>query len=113
MKKDIIKLVYFSKYLLDLTPNYIKYIKIFKNEICIYVKKDNLTFFCFFIQKHLNCKFTQLVDICGVDYPNKKERFEVIYNFLSISFNFRLRVKITTDEMTPVNSISNIYQSGL
>src|ERR1700754_2736068 len=46
--------------------------------------------------------FEQLVTICGVDYPARPERFDVVYNLLSVSKNLRLRVKVTTDEDTPV-----------
>ena len=109
----ILPLIIFSKYLIDIIPKYIKYIKINKNEICIYVKSKDFFFFAFFLTKHNNCKFEQLIDICGVDYPNKLRRFEVVYNFLSISFNFRLRIKVIVDEITPINSISKIFKSSL
>jgi NADH-quinone oxidoreductase subunit C len=54
----------------------------------------------------------QLVTICGVDYPTRPERFEVVYNLLSVSKNLRLRVKVTTDEDTPVPSVVSVYPSA-
>ena len=54
-------------------------------------------------------KFNQLIDITAVDYPDREERFEVVYNTLSMSQNARLRVKVTTDEDTPVPSVCGIY----
>ena len=51
----------------------------------------------------------QMVDLCGVDWPERKERFDVVYNLLSVSLNHRVRVIVTTDETTPVPSISGIW----
>lgn len=56
--------------------------------------------------------FTQCVDLCGVDWPARPERFEVVYNLLSLSLNQRLRVVITTDANTPVPSVSSIWPSA-
>ena len=52
---------------------------------------------------------TQLMDICGVDYPDRPERFEVVYHLLSLRHNARVRVKIETDEVTPVPSVVGVY----
>lgn len=51
----------------------------------------------------------QLMDLCGVDWPMRAERFDVVYNLLSVSLNHRVRVVVTTDETTPVPSVSNIW----
>lgn len=113
MKYSIIRLFLFSKYLIDLIPNYIEYIVIQKNEICVYVNKNKLLLLTNFLKKHFNCKFHQLVDICGVDYPNKNERFEIIYNLLSLNFNSRLIVKVSTDEMQAIPSLNFLYSSSI
>jgi NADH-quinone oxidoreductase subunit C len=59
-----------------------------------------------------NFLFEQLIDICGVDYPDRPLRFEVVYSLLSVSLNHRLRVKVTTDEDTPVPSVVALYPSA-
>jgi NADH-quinone oxidoreductase subunit C len=56
--------------------------------------------------------FEQLIDVCGVDYPDRPQRFEVVYSLLSVSLNRRLRVKVTTDEDTPVPSAVPVYPSA-
>jgi NADH-quinone oxidoreductase subunit C len=56
-----------------------------------------------------NCQFTQLVDLCGVDYPDRDDRFEIVYHLLSMKQNARARVKVTTDEETPVPSVSGVF----
>ena len=53
--------------------------------------------------------FEQLMDICGVDWPDRAERFEVVYNLLSVSLNQRLRVIVTTDETAPVPSVHGVW----
>jgi NADH-quinone oxidoreductase subunit C len=53
--------------------------------------------------------FEQCMDICGVDWPENPERFEVVYNLLSLAHNHRARVVVTTDAATPVPSIAGIY----
>ena len=53
--------------------------------------------------------FEQLMDVCGVDWPERVERFDVVYNLLSVSLNQRLRVIVTTDAETPVASVHEIW----
>ncbi|QUD88494.1 NADH-quinone oxidoreductase subunit C [Phenylobacterium montanum] len=54
-------------------------------------------------------RFNQLIDLCGVDYPERAKRFDVVYHLLSLSKNRRVRVKIETDEDTPVATIIGVY----
>ena len=56
--------------------------------------------------------FQQLVDLCGVDFPDREERFEVVYHLLSLTRNARLRVKVTTDEQAPVPSVIDVYPNA-
>jgi NADH-quinone oxidoreductase subunit C len=53
--------------------------------------------------------FEQLMDICGVDWPQRPERFDVVYNLLSVSLNHRIRVIVTTDEASAVPSVSGLW----
>ena len=53
--------------------------------------------------------FEQVMDICGVDWPQRAERFDVVYNLLSVSLNHRLRVIVTTDEQKPVPSVHAVW----
>ncbi len=58
------------------------------------------------------CGFVQLVEIAGVDYPERPQRFEVIYMLLNLKRNIRLRVRVVTDEKTPVPSVAALYSSA-
>ena len=100
----------FSQYLLKTLPiiNYTLY----KNELCINISKNKLIPILFFLKNHTNSQFKILSEICAVDYINKKKRFEIIYNLLSIRFNSRLKIKISLNELQPVDSIIEIYKSA-
>lgn len=56
------------------------------------------------------CKFKMLVDICGVDYPQEEKRFRVVYHILSLTYNQRIRVKVSTDGKTPIPSVVGLYK---
>jgi NADH-quinone oxidoreductase subunit C len=81
-------------------------------ELTLRVKREALPK----VLKHLRdepaLRFEVLVDIAGVDYPDRPERFELAYQLLSLKHNRRLRVKLSTDEETPVPSIAGVYSSA-
>jgi NADH-quinone oxidoreductase subunit C len=56
--------------------------------------------------------FEQMMDLCGVDWPERGERFDVVYNLLSVSLNQRVRVIITTDPTTPVPSVHTVWPAA-
>jgi NADH dehydrogenase (ubiquinone) Fe-S protein 3 len=100
----------FSQYLLQLLPiiNY----TIYKNELCINIPSNKLFPVLFFLKNHTNAQFKMLSDICAVDYINKKKRFELIYNLLSVRFNSRIKIKISITELELVDSITEIYKTA-
>lgn len=59
-----------------------------------------------------NLEYQQMMEIAGVDYPERAERFEVVYHLLSVTKNHRLRVRVTTDEATPVPTIVPVWPSA-
>jgi NADH dehydrogenase (ubiquinone) Fe-S protein 3 len=91
-------------------PKWIDFYTQRKNHSCVYyVNKDFIIPFFYFLKNHMNTKCHVLVDITAVDYPSRTLRFEVVYHLLSIFYNFRLRVKVCVDEITPVHSITSLY----
>jgi len=54
-------------------------------------------------------EYQQLMEIAGVDYPARAERFDVVYHLLSVTKNHRLRIRVTTDEDKPVPTVTNVY----
>ena len=59
-----------------------------------------------------DCEFKVLIDICGADWPERPKRFDVVYHLLSLTKNLRLRVKVKTDEATPVASAISVFPSA-
>ena len=58
------------------------------------------------------CRFRQLIDATAVDWPERPQRFDVVYNLLSIELNRRIRVKVATDERTPVPSVIGVWPAA-
>jgi NADH-quinone oxidoreductase subunit C len=65
-----------------------------------------------FLRDDANCLFKQLMDISGADWPQEELRFEVAYMLLSLKHNQRVRVKVFTDEDTPVPSVTGVFNSA-
>ncbi|MEC8876358.1 MAG: NADH-quinone oxidoreductase subunit C [Pseudomonadota bacterium] len=87
-------------------------LQIADDEIVISSATTSLLRLIQFLKEDQNCKFNILIDICGVDYPEKDKRFEIVYHFLSLSVNRRIRVKLMTDEETKVPSIVDLFPSA-
>ncbi|MBS3649274.1 NADH-quinone oxidoreductase subunit C [Pseudaminobacter sp. 19-2017] len=62
-----------------------------------------------FLKSDVQCQFVSIIDICGVDYPSREKRFDVVYHLLSPRQNLRIRVKVQADEDTLVPSATSIY----
>lgn len=78
-------------------------------ELTIIVGRDDLISTLRFLRDDSKMAFWNIIDICGVDYPERTDRFEVVYHLLSPRLNSRIRVKVSTDEMTPIASATSIY----
>jgi len=74
-------------------------------ELTIEVKRDSIPEVIAFLRDDKRCRFGCLIDICGVDYPEREERFDVVYHLLSPWLNHRIRVRATARAETPVPSI--------
>ncbi|MVA98914.1 NADH-quinone oxidoreductase subunit C [Nitratireductor sp. CAU 1489] len=62
-----------------------------------------------FLKRDVQCQFVCFIDICGVDYPSREKRFDVVYHLMSPRQNVRVRVRVVTDEDTPVPSATPVY----
>lgn len=79
---------------------------------CIVVKPENILFTLTCLKFHINCRYTLLSCISGVDFLNLKYRFSVVYDLLSIDFNSRLRVKLFINEMDSISSVVDVYTNA-
>jgi NADH-quinone oxidoreductase subunit C len=78
-------------------------------EITLTVKRDEIVNVLRTLRDTPGLEYQQLMEIAGVDYPDRAERFEVVYQLLSLTKNRRLRVKVATDETTPVPSVTSLW----
>jgi NADH-quinone oxidoreductase subunit C len=81
-------------------------------ELTIEVGRPHISEIITFLRDDSLCRFGCLIDICGADYPEREERFDVIYHLLSPWLNHRIRVRIKTDEASPVPSIVGVFPAA-
>ncbi|MAS86785.1 MAG: NADH-quinone oxidoreductase subunit C [Micavibrio sp.] len=86
--------------------------ELIKSELILTVQRESLLKALRFLRDNNECYFSQLVDITAIDYPNKPERFAIVYNMLSMRQNLRIRVKTFTDEDTPVPSATALFSAA-
>jgi NADH-quinone oxidoreductase subunit C len=82
------------------------------DELVLMVRRASILRVMIFLKNDANCLTKVLVDVCGVDYPAREQRFDVVYNLLSMKHNHRVRVKVFTDEETPVPSVTSVFPSA-
>ncbi|EME69855.1 NADH dehydrogenase subunit C [Paramagnetospirillum caucaseum] len=81
-------------------------------ELSLTVKAASIVKVLSFLKDDSGCLFKQLVDVCGVDWPGREQRFDVVYHLLSMKHNQRVRVKVATDEETAVPSVTGVFNSA-
>lgn len=81
-------------------------------ELTVTVARDDIVKAMTTLRDDPAFRFEVLIDICGVDYPARPERFDVVYHLLSPRRNLRLRVKVTTDEDHPVPSLVDVFPAA-
>jgi NADH-quinone oxidoreductase subunit C len=87
-------------------------VEIEKGELCVTVARASILHVLGYLRDDADCKFAALMDLCGVDWPERVERFDVVYNLLSMRHNRRIRVKLSTDENTPVDSAVGLFPAA-
>jgi NADH-quinone oxidoreductase subunit C len=78
-------------------------------ELNVAVKAETIVSLVGFLRDDPRFEFVSLIDVCGVDWPARERRFDVVYHLLSPRQNTRIRLKVMTDEKTPVPSITPVY----
>lgn len=81
-------------------------------ELVLHVPRAALLPLMALLRDEASLDFAQLMDVCGVDWPERPERFDVVYNLLSLTRNERLRVITTTDAEQPVPSVASIWPAA-
>ena len=81
-------------------------------ELTLTVAREDIVRVLTFLRDDPRFAFTILIDLCGVDYPERPLRFEIVYHLLSITRNARIRVKTMTDEREPVPSVADVHSTA-
>uniref|UniRef100_E1CBH2 NADH dehydrogenase [ubiquinone] iron-sulfur protein 3 n=1 Tax=Cycas taitungensis TaxID=54799 RepID=E1CBH2_CYCTA len=101
------------KYLRDTLPSkWVHKMERSEHENRLYTNTDYLFQLLWFLKSHTYTRFQVLIDICGVDYPSRKRRFEVVYNLLSTRYNSRICVRTSVDEITRISSVVSLFPSA-
>jgi len=87
-------------------------LEVVHGEVIVWVPRDRLVATLTQLRDDPRLLFKVLVDLTAVDYPSRPERFEIVYNLLSLKHNRRVRVKTTADEETPVPSVASVFSSA-
>ena len=83
-----------------------------KEELIVVCDVSSLIKVLKFLRDDAQCQFKQLIDLCGVDYPDRESRFEIVYHLLSYRYNRRVRVKTSADESTSVPSVVRVFSGA-
>lgn len=94
-------------------PKYVQQFTVWKDELTVYTAPAGIIPVMSFLKNHTSAEYTQISDITGVDFPTRDQRFEVVYNLLSVRYNSRIRVKTYADEATPVPSVTGLFEGAL
>jgi len=78
-------------------------------ELTLTAESENIIALLTFLRDDAKCGFVSMVDICGVDWPQREKRFDVVYHLLSPRQNLRIRIKVATAEDQPVPSATSVY----
>ena len=108
----ILKLQKIEKLINSELSSKVKSSSIANDELLIEVDEKDIVDVVQFLKSNENCKFKQLIDIAGVDYPDNEKRFELVYLFLSHENNLRIKVLIKFETDQSVNSLTKIFPSA-
>ena len=101
-----------GEYIADQSGDAVTSWSISLGELALETTRDYLGALMKFVRDDSNCLFKILIDITAVDFPERGERFEIVYNLLSLSHNQRIRVTVSTDENTPVPSMVSLFSAA-
>lgn len=102
----------YGRYVTSVMPKFIQQFTVWKDELTVNVAPSALIPVLHFLRDHSAAQFKALVDITAVDFPSRENRFEIVYNLLSVRHNSRIRVKTYASELSTVPSATALYESA-
>lgn len=108
-KEQSAELHKFGAYIMGCLPKYVQQFSVWKDELILYCAPSGLIPLTTFLKDHTSTQFKACMDQTAADYPTRTNRFDVVYDFLSVRFNSRVRVKTYTSEVRPVPSLTTLH----
>ncbi|KAM0331420.1 hypothetical protein ACHAQA_003093 [Verticillium albo-atrum] len=102
----------YGAWIMGCLPKYVQQFSVWKDELTIYIPPSGVIPVLSFLKYNSSAEFTQVTTVTAVDYPTRDQRFEIIYQLLSVRFNSRIRVKTYADEVSPVPSITGLFDGA-
>ncbi|PTB64513.1 F420H2 dehydrogenase [Trichoderma citrinoviride] len=102
----------YGTWLMGCLPKYVQQFSVWKDELTIYISPAGVIPVFSFLKYNTAAEFTQVSSVTACDYPTRSNRFEVVYNLLSVRYNSRIRVKTYADESSPVPSITSLFSGA-
>jgi len=93
-------------------PKFIQQFSVLRDELTLYVAPSAVIPVLTFLRDHSQCQFKSVMDISGVDFPERDKRFEVVYHLLSIKYAARIRVKTYAGEADAVPSATSLFNGA-
>lgn len=111
--KEVLEELYkFGRYVMLCLPKYVQQFSVWKDELTIYIAPSALRPVMVYLKNHTPAQFKSCMDITAADYPLRTNRFDVVYNMLSVRHNSRIRVKTYASETSSVPSVVPIFQGA-
>ncbi len=105
-------LIDLAEHVLESLDGAVTHHEMMKDEVVLTAKADKICKVLQFLRDDSECQFKMLVSISGVDYPDRAERFEIVYNLLSLTQNNRIRVKVAAAENQMIPSSTPIFSTA-
>ena len=102
----------YAKYVCRLVPKFVTRYSLYKDELTLHTERQHLLPLMQFLKQHQNALFTQLSDLTAVDWPERENRFELVYNLLSYRHASRLRVKMCTNELVSIPTLTYLFSGA-
>jgi NADH-quinone oxidoreductase subunit C len=105
-------LIDLGDYIVTRVPDLAASPSVVHDELSVSTSRESVVRLLTFLRDDPECQFKQLVDVCGVDWPERDPRFDVVYHLLSHRQNYRIRVKLRTHAAAPVPSVTGVFSAA-
>lgn len=102
----------YGKYIISALPKFVQKFSVWKDELTLFIPPTAVIPVLTFLKDHTSAQFKSVMDVTAVDFPSRTNRFEIVYNLVSVRFNSRIRVKTYSSEVSPVPSIARLFEGA-